>query len=202
MADGPAFHRLGVDLRRTQLLELGERLFTTHAYTELSMSAIAREAGISKALLYHYFPSKQAYFEATLHNAVEDLRVRTAPDPSLAPAVQLQRSLDAYLAWIEEHADAYTHLLRTAREVAEVRALVEGVRQSTAARILQALPGDPPPAARTAVRGWLWFMDGACLDWIEERDVDREALRELLLGTLAGALLAAGARLPDVDPDT
>ena len=30
------------------------------------MAAIAREAGISKALLYHYFPSKQAYFAATL----------------------------------------------------------------------------------------------------------------------------------------
>jgi AcrR family transcriptional regulator len=30
------------------------------------MAAIARAAGISKALLYHYFPSKQAYFVATL----------------------------------------------------------------------------------------------------------------------------------------
>ena len=45
---------------------------------------------------------------------------------------------------------------------------------------------------RTAVRGWLGFMDGACLDWVEHRDVDRETLHGLLLGTLMGAVLAAG----------
>ena len=62
----PAYRRLDVDERRQQLLERGAELFTTHPYDELSMSKIAAEVGISKALLYHYFPSKQAYFEATL----------------------------------------------------------------------------------------------------------------------------------------
>ena len=42
-----------------------------------------------------------------------------------------------------------------------------------------------------AVRGWLGFMDGACLDWVEHRDVDRETLHGLLLGTLMDAVLAA-----------
>src|SRR3954469_22490193 len=133
---GPAYRRLDVDERRAQLLALGERLFTTHAYGELSMAAIAREAGISKALLYHYFPSKQAYFAATLQAAADDLRERTEPDPSLPPAEQLMGSLDAYLGWIEEHREAYVKLLRTAGEVAEVRELVEAVRTRTAARIL------------------------------------------------------------------
>ncbi|MGI8623216.1 MAG: helix-turn-helix domain-containing protein [Solirubrobacteraceae bacterium] len=36
-----------------------------HAYDELSMATIAREAGISKALLYHYLPSMQAFFVTT-----------------------------------------------------------------------------------------------------------------------------------------
>ena len=46
---------------------------------------------------------------------------------------------------------------------------------------------------RTAVRGWLGFMDGACLDWVaHDATVDREALHGLLLGTLMGAVLAAG----------
>jgi hypothetical protein len=43
------------------------------------------------------------------------------------------------------------------------------------------------------VHGWLWFMDGACLDWIEHRDLSRGELRDLLLGTLFGALAAADA---------
>jgi hypothetical protein len=50
-----------------------------------------------------------------------------------------------------------------------------------------------PPQARVAVRGWLWFMDGACLDWIEHRDLSRDELRGLLLGTLVGALMASGS---------
>ena len=50
------------------------------------MSRIAREAGISKALLYHYFPSKQDYFMATLAGGAEELRARVEPDPALPPA--------------------------------------------------------------------------------------------------------------------
>ena len=39
-------------------------------------------------------------------------------------------------------------------------------------------------------------MDGACLDWIAHGDVPRAELHGLLLGTLAGALQAAGVELP------
>src|SRR5215217_5729002 len=77
MADGPAYTRLGVDERRRRLLELGTRLFARFSYDELSMARIAREAGISKALLYHYFPSKQAYFTATLEEKAAELSALT-----------------------------------------------------------------------------------------------------------------------------
>jgi AcrR family transcriptional regulator len=195
VADARAYRRLAVDARRAQLVELGERLFTSYAYSELSMSRIAKEAGISKALLYHYFPSKQAYFEATLRQAAEELRERTEPDPELPPAQQLERSLDVYLGWIEQHMEAYAKLLRTAGEVAEIRGIVEEVRAQTAERILAGVVPEGqevPPVARAAVRGWLWFMDGACLEWIERRDVSRDELRGLLMGTLVGALMASG----------
>jgi hypothetical protein len=67
------------------------------------------------------------------------------------------------------------------------------VRAGTADRILEGLGAAANPRARTAVCGWLWFMDGACLDWIaHDRDLPREALHGLLLGTLMGAVLAAG----------
>ena len=55
------------------------------------------------------------------------------------------------------------------------------------------VPDGAPPKARIAVSGWLWFMDGACLAWIERRDPDREEMRDLLLGVLMGALIAAGS---------
>ena len=73
-----------------------------------------------------------------------------------------------------------------------------GRRQTARADPRRALPRGPaPPKARTAVNGWLWFMDGACLDWIEHGDIEREELRDLLLGVLMGALIAADA-LPDI----
>jgi AcrR family transcriptional regulator len=192
----PAYTRLDVDERRRRLLELGADLFARHAYEELSMARIARAAGISKALLYHYFPSKQAYFAATLEQAAVELAALTRPDPALAPVDQLAASLDAYLVWVERHAGAYARLIRSVGAVPEVRALVERVRDDTAGRILAGIAsGDPTPPLRAAVRGWLWFVDGAVLDWLEHRDLDRETLRALLLETLLGAVAAAGEPL-------
>ena len=188
-----AYTRLDVDERRRRLLDLGTELFARHGYEELSMARIAREAGISKALLYHYFPSKQAYFAATLEQAAAELAEVTQPDPDKPPVEQLAGSLDAYLGWVERHMGAYDKLIRSVGAVPEVRALVERVRDETAERILAGLPNEQTPELRAAVRGWLWFMDGVVLDWIEHRDIERQRIHGLLLGTLLGAVTAAGS---------
>jgi AcrR family transcriptional regulator len=190
----PSYRRLDVDERRRQLLERGAELFTSHRYDELSMSRIAAEVGISKSLLYHYFPSKQAFFEATLSAWAEELRGRTDPDPDLPPVEQLQASLGGFLALVEENSVAYRNLISSASAVPEIGKLIEEVRRQTAARILAGIyPDGTPPQARTAVSGWLWFMDGACLDWIEHGDIERDELRDLLVGVLMGALIATGS---------
>jgi AcrR family transcriptional regulator len=188
-----AYRRLAVDERRAQLLARATELFGTHGYDELSMAAIAREAGVSKPLLYHYFPTKRRLFEAVLGQAAEEHLARVATEPGLPPAEQLEGSLDAYLAWIEANMGAYEKLMRSAG-IPEVRELIDDVRERTAQQILAGLvPDGPPPAeVRSAVRGWLWLMDGVCLDWVRERDLGRDEVRGLLLGALLGALTAAG----------
>lgn len=191
----PAYTRMQVDDRRRQLLELGAELFAHHSFAELSMAEIARAAGISKALLYHYFPSKQDYFVATLQSAAEQLSERTEPPADLPPHEALTYSLDAFLGWIDENEVAYRKLLESLGSVPEVAALVAEVRDRTSASILEGLgfAGAPPPKLRAAARAWLWFMDGAILDWLEHRDLSRIELRDLLLGALGGSLAAAGA---------
>jgi hypothetical protein len=84
-------------------------------------------------------------------------------------------------------------LLRSLASAPEVRELIDNVRETTSARILEGLfpDGPAPPKARAAVKGWLWYMDGVLLDWIEHRDMSRLEVRDLLLGTLGGALAAA-----------
>ena len=190
----PAYTRLQVDERRRQLLELGAKLFARHSIGELSMARIAREAGISKALLYHYFPSKHDFFVATLEQAAEEVRRRTEPDPSLPPLEALRGSLDAFLAWVEENATAYRKLIESAGAVPEVGAMIDQVRQATALRILEGLGVDPAavPKGRVAASAWLWFMDGAIVDWFDHRDLSRQELRDVLLGALGGGLAAAG----------
>ena len=190
----PAYTRLDVDERRRRLLAQGAELFERHSYDELSMAEIARAAGISKALLYHYFPSKQAYFAATLEQAAGELAAAIEPDPTLGAAEQLSGAVAAYLAWVEEHARAYAKLMQSVGAVPQVREIVDRVRRETAARIVAGIAGEAPatPPLRAAVHGWLWFMDGVLEDWIEHRDMDRAQLHGLLLGTLLGAVLAAG----------
>lgn len=189
-----AYRRLQAEDRRRQLLERGAELFAHHSYDELSMRKIASEVGISKPLLYHYFPSKREFFQATLAQAAEQLRTRTEPDPSLPPLDQLRKSLEGFLELVDDNSLAYSKLMQSIGSVPEVRELIEEVRTKTAERILEGLfPDDPSPKARAAVHGWLWFMDGACLNWIEHRDLARDELRDLLLGTLFGALTAADA---------
>ena len=189
----PAYTRLQVDERRKQLLDAGAELFARHSYDELSMAKIARAVGISKALLYHYFPSKQAYFQATLEQAAAELAATVQPDPDLPAIEQLMGSLEAYLGWIERNSDAYAKLITSVGSVPEVRELVERVRNETADRILEGIsPRGVAPPLRAAVRGWMWFMDGAIMDWIEHRDIERARLQGLLLGTLLGAVTASG----------
>ena len=195
----PAYSRLDVDERRRQLLETSARIFTERRYSEVSMSEIAAAAGISKGLLYHYFTNKQELFRATLEDAARDIAIRIEPDESLPPAERVSASLDAYLDWIETHEASYIRLIEDVGSVNEVRELVTRVREDTAVLIAsQAVKGDPPRALVTAAIGWLWSMDGVCLDWLARRHMTRTQVRDLLLATLFGAVMAAASVEPSI----
>ena len=188
----PAYRRLQRDERRELLLARATELFAQKGYEGLSMSGLAREAKISKALLYHYFPSKQRLFQAALEEGAEELRARTEPDPGRPPAEQLATTLDAFLRWVQERPTAYVTLLQSG--AAEVREIVAEVHETTASRIITGLGKEGErPATRAAVHGWLGFLDAAILDWIAHGDLSREELHGMLLGAFAGALIASGA---------
>jgi AcrR family transcriptional regulator len=189
----PAYRRLDVDERRAQLLALGTRLFAEHSYEDLSMARIAREAGISKALLYHYFPSKQEFFRAALGEAATELARRTAPDESLPPLEQVRAATRAFVGWIGERGQAYAKLLQSVGAIPELRETLSQIRDFTSARVLDGLvpEAERTPAKRAAVRGWLWFMDGVLLDWIERGDRDAGEVADGLVDSLQAVLAAA-----------
>ncbi len=189
----PAYTRLRVDERRRQLIDAGAALFAEAAYEEISMRQIAQAAGVSKPLLYHYFPSKNDLFIAAVTEAAGELQALIQPNGVGSPVEQLTASLDAYLAWIEDNGLAWAKLMQSAATLPEARELVEGFRARTMSVALAELTGrrEAPPALRTAIKGWLGYMDAAILDWTQERDLPREKLRDLLLAAFVAALLAA-----------
>ena len=157
------------------------------------MREIAAVAGVSKPLLYHYFPSKSELFKAAVEEKAAELASVIEPSDEGSPVDQLARSLDAYLGWIADNAQTWSKLMQSATTLPEARELVEAFRERTLELVLGEIGRGRKvrPALRTAVTGWLGFMDAAILDWVQERDMSRAKLRELLLAMFAGALFAA-----------
>jgi AcrR family transcriptional regulator len=192
--------------RREELLAAGLRLFSDRPYDELAIDDIAAEAGVAKGLLYYYFGSKRGFYVAIVEAAARELAARLDPDHSLAPAERLRRALDAYLVYVEEHSAGYRTLLGGGiGSDPEVLAIRDGQRAFVIGLILDGIgqPRDPAPALRTALEGWLSFVEGASLDWLVKRDLDREEVRGLLIAALGGALAAARTADPslEVDPE-
>jgi AcrR family transcriptional regulator len=194
----PAYTRLQVDERRGQLIEAGRALFAEHAFEEISMRQIAQAAGISKPLLYHYFPSKVELFKAAVADQAAELQRVIEPTGEGTPIEQLTRSLDAYLCWIEDNSHAWIKLMQSAATLPEAGAFIEGFRTRTLEPILLRLSGRRKvhPVLRNVLKGWLGYVDAAIADWIEAGDLGRDQLRDLILAAFGAALLAA----QEVDP--
>ncbi|MGW2857715.1 helix-turn-helix domain-containing protein, partial [Streptomyces sp. NPDC001215] len=61
--------RLSTGERREQLLAVGARLFSENPYDEVWIEQVAEIAGVSRGLLYHYFPTKRDFFAAVVERA-------------------------------------------------------------------------------------------------------------------------------------
>jgi AcrR family transcriptional regulator len=186
--------RLTTDARREQLVALGGEIFSERPFDEVSIDDIAAAAGISKGLLYHYFPSKRDFYVAVVREAADEMQVVTDAPADLPAIERLSAGLDRYLEYVETHARGFATVLRAGiGSDPEVAAIVEEVRGAMAGRILDDLPieGAVPPGVRIAVRGWVGFAEAASLEWVERREVTRDELRDLLIKALTGAVGAA-----------
>jgi AcrR family transcriptional regulator len=186
--------RLTTDARREQLVALGGEIFSERPFDEVSIDDIAAAAGISKGLLYHYFPSKRDFYVAVVREAADEMQAVTETDPDLPAIERLSAGLDRYLEYVETHARGFATVLRAGiGSDPEVASIVEDVRAAMAGRILEDLPlgGPPPPGVRIAVRGWVGFAEAASLEWLERREIPRDELRDLLIKALTGAVGAA-----------
>ncbi len=184
------------------------RAFTERPYDAVSTDDIAARAGISRGLIFHYFPTKRDYYVAVLRVAADQLVRETVSDQEGAPPERLVAGLRAYFRFVDEHAGAYATLLRAGvgadpvvQELVEAtrRRFIETIRGHLAP-IVAAEPSDAR-LVRAGLRGWIGLVEALALDWIDHRDLGREALVTLAargIGLVVPGAAAAlgGARAP------
>ena len=82
------------------MIRIGLMMLRDKPIHELSIDAVAGQAGISRGLLFHYFPSKRDYYVAVISAAGRRLLRVTKPDESLSPDQQLREMLTQFVAFI------------------------------------------------------------------------------------------------------
>ncbi|MGY1582648.1 TetR/AcrR family transcriptional regulator [Streptomyces sp. MN13] len=191
--------RMGVDERRQQLIGVALELFSRRSPDEVSIDEIASAAGISRPLVYHYFPGKLSLYEAALKRAAEDLAGRFV-EPAEGPlGARLLRVMGRFFDFVEEHGPGFSALMRGGPAVGSstTNALIDSVRQAAYEQIIAHLRVPEPPARlELVVRSWISLAESTALIWLDGRRIPREELQTQLVHDFA-ALMAVSAAYDD-----
>ncbi|UXY27173.1 TetR/AcrR family transcriptional regulator [Streptomyces sp. HUAS TT20] len=187
--------RMGVEERRQQLIGVALELFSRRSPDEVSIDEIASAAGISRPLVYHYFPGKLSLYEAALKRAAEDLAGRFV-EPQEGPlGRRLLRVMRRYFDFVDEHGPGFSALMRGGPAVGSsaTNALIDSVRQAAYEQILSHLRiTDPPARLELVVRSWVSLAESTALIWLDGRRIPRAELEVQLVHDFA-ALAAVSA---------
>jgi AcrR family transcriptional regulator len=165
--------------------------FAAKPYQDVQMAAVAALGGVSRALLYRYFPSKRVLFAAVYQRAASDLVASSSFDPEKDLIDQVLAGLDAHFDFFE--ANARTVLVANRGELAG-DPVIEAIISDQLAELRQAMldamgiDGHRRNLVSTALYGWLSFVRAVCVDWLAEETLAREEVRDMCLRTLIAAL--------------
>ncbi|MDQ0962359.1 AcrR family transcriptional regulator [Streptomyces sp. B4I13] len=191
--------RMGVEERRQQLIGVALDLFAQRSPDDVSIDEIAAAAGISRPLVYHYFPGKLSLYEAALKRASEDLAARFT-EPHEGPlGARLLRVMHRFFDFVDAHGPGFSALMRggPAAGSSTTNALIDSVRQIAYEQILSHLDvTDPPPRLELVVRSWISLAESTALIWLDGRRIPREELEVQLVHDFA-ALTAVSAAFDD-----
>jgi AcrR family transcriptional regulator len=194
--------RLPSDERREHLLHIGVELIGRRGTDDVSIDEIARAAGVSKGLLYHYFPTKDDFLIAVLARSQTEMDRELARDPDLSASEQFERDLDAFLRFVDDHAAGYLAVASARGRNPRVQGLMGKRRRRridelvTLAAVLRGQPREEvrTPVLEAGIEGWLGFSEAVTVRWLRERTLTRDEVHGLLAGALM-QVLAEPARV-------
>lgn len=160
--------------RRRQLLGIGLRMLVERPIQELSVDAVAAEAGISRGLLFHYFPSKADYHDAVIGAATRRVLRNTAPDEEASGETAVAQFVRRFYEQVARRRDFYLALVFGAGALSLGGDRVENMRERFAGRICDACGLD---AGRLpTVRAWAAYVEDRALNWSDPDHPDRPPL--------------------------
>jgi AcrR family transcriptional regulator len=191
--------RLSGDERREHLLHVGVELLGRHGTDDISIDEIARAAGVSKGLLYHYFPTKDDFLLAVLDRSQAEMDQEFVRDRSLSASEQFDRDLDAFLRFVDDHAAGYLAVASARGREPRVQRLIEKRRRRridelvTLAAVLRGAPRDEvrTPVLEAAIEGWLGFSETVIVRWLRDRAISRQEVHVVLRRALFQVLTEA-----------
>ena len=200
--------RLSPEDRRAELLALGAEVFGQRPYDDVRIDEIAELAGVSRALMYHYFPDKRAFFAAVVRAESERLFEATnATADGCQSLFELVRAgVLAYLRYDEDHPHgAWAAYVGIGRTDPILRGIEDVNADRQAQRILSAIEAhsaaqwddDARGLLRATVYSWLAFTFEFC----RQRIIDPSLDAHVVADTCAHALLDAIVRIPGLPTD-
>jgi AcrR family transcriptional regulator len=183
--------RLKPQERREHLLDSGAALFAEKPYEDVFMEDIAARAGVSRATLYHYYPSKRDLYVAIFKRASNRFLARASPDPQLPLAEQLAAGLDAHIQSFVDHPFEAVAINRGAlSDDPAIQAIIAQELNVVGHRLIDELvaEGRLRDVTEIAVEGWLAFVRAACVKWIQSQTISRDDLTEMCLRAFDCAL--------------
>jgi AcrR family transcriptional regulator len=194
--------RLQPDARREDILEAAASVFAARPYNEVSLGLVAREAGVSRSLVSHYFGSKRGLVMEVMRAFAGAAPEAVRTDRELPVDEMVAANVDAWLDYAEAHREttiAMSGVGALGRDP-ELQSLVEEVRERVVDRILINHFGstDVPRELRIALRAYTGLYEVAVSEWLHAGRMSRDEVRILItrglfavLQDVVPALLAA-----------
>ena len=89
---------------REKILETATRLFSSQGYANTSLSQVAKEAQVSKALIFWHFENKEKLFRTVLQRTFEPYFINVLDDlEGLSEIDQIKRLIDQYYTFVSEN---------------------------------------------------------------------------------------------------
>lgn len=184
--------RLTPDQRREQLVGIGLEMLADRSLDELSTDEVARRAGISRGLLFHYFDSKRDFYRAVVRAECDRFTAATEPDGSLEPVAWMRAFIAGFVAYVTEHRQVYLALVRgAAGSHPAVTDIVGATRETVARRVhdgRRRLGMPDAPQAELATRAWMAFAEEAATTWPAEQPGARDELCAFIESSLVHLL--------------